>query len=128
MEEFQDEVDQWMQRRFAIVNVWRSISGTILDQPLTLCDATSVPAEDLVAVERRAVERTGELQVALHNAAHRWYYYPQMNANEALLIKTFDSAEDGRTRFTLHSAFDDPSAPAGAPPRESLETRCLLSF
>lgn len=122
------EAEELLQRRFTIVNVWRSIAGTIVDHPLVLCDATSVRPEDLVSVERRAEERIGELQVALYNPEHRWYYFPEMQMDEALLFKTFDSETDGRTRFTIHSSFADPDAPADAPPRESIETRCLLFF
>jgi hypothetical protein len=51
-----------------------------------------------------------------------------MQMDEALLFKTFDSETDGRTRFTIHSSFEDPDAPADAPPRESIETRCLVFF
>ena len=117
-----------MQRRFAIVNVWRSIGGPIRNYPLTLCDAATLGPEDLVSVERRAEERTGELQVALHNPNQRWYYFPEMQMSEALVFKTFDSTTDGRARFTIHSSFEDPGAPANAPPRESIETRCLVFF
>ena len=51
-----------------------------------------------------------------------------MRADEAVLIKCFDSATDGRARFSLHTGFDDPTTPANAPPRESIETRALLFF
>jgi hypothetical protein len=122
------EVEKLLRRRFAIVNVWRTIAGPILNHPLVMCDATTVRAEDLVSVERRAEERIGELQVALHNSGQRWYYYPEMQTDEALLFKTFDSDTDGRTRFTIHSSFADPTAPTDAAPRESIETRCLLFF
>ena len=84
--------------------------------------------EDLVSVERRAEERTGELQMALHYPGNRWYYFPEMQMDEALLFKTFDSKTDGRARFTIHSSFEDPDAPADAAPRESIETRCLVFF
>lgn len=123
-----EEAERRMRRRFAIVNVWRSIAGTIRNHPLVVCDATTVADDELVSVERRAEERTGELQVALHGRGQRWYYYPDMQMDEALLIKTFDSETDGRTRFTIHSSCEIPSAPADAPPRESIETRCLLFF
>ena len=125
---FPGEADALMRRRFAIINVWRSIAGTIFDHPLVLCDATTVGPDDLVSVERRAEERIGELQVSLPNAEQRWYYFPRMQMDEALLFKTFDSETDGRTRFTIHSSFSDPSAPFDAPPRESIETRCLVFF
>ena len=123
-----DEATRLLQRRFAIVNVWRSIAGPVLNHPLVLCDATTVAPEDLVSVERRAEDRIGELQVALYNPEHRWYYFPQMQMDEALLFKTFDSETDGRARFTIHTSFDDPGAPADTPPRESIETRCMLFF
>jgi len=47
-------------------------------------------------------------------------------ADEAILIKCYDSAEDGRARFTAHSAFEDPTAPADVLPRESIELRTLV--
>lgn len=123
-----EEAERLAARRFAIINVWRPLAGPVLDQPLVLCDASTVRDEDLVSVERRGEDRVGELQVALHDPRQRWYVFPRMQRNEVLLFKTFDSALDGRTRFTLHSSFRDPDAPADAPPRESLETRCLVFF
>ncbi|MGI9200241.1 MAG: CmcJ/NvfI family oxidoreductase [Woeseiaceae bacterium] len=123
-----DEADELFQRRFAIINVWRSIAGPILDHPLVLCDATTVEPDELIAVERRAEERIGELQVATFGDRQRWYYFPQMQMHEALIFKTFDSATDGRTRFTIHSSCKDPTAPADTPPRESIETRCLVFY
>ena len=117
-----------VHRRFAIINVWRSIAGPVLNHPIVFCDATTVRAEDLVSMERRADERTGELQVALYHPEQRWYYFPAMQVNEALLFKTFDSETDGRARFTIHSSFTEPTAPADAPPRMSIETRCLVFF
>ncbi len=123
-----DELHRLKRQRFAIVNAWRSIGGPIVDHPLVVCDARTVREQDLVAVERRDEKRTGELQVALHDSGQRWYYYPRMQRDEVLLFKTYDSAVDGRTRFTPHSSCKDPRAPADAPPRESLETRCLLFF
>jgi hypothetical protein len=123
-----DEAEELLQRRFAIVNVWRSISGTVQNHPLTLCDAATVKPESLVSVERRAEERIGELQVSLFDSGQHWYYFPEMQMDEALLFKTFDSETDGRARFTIHTSFDDPDAPTDAPPRESIETRCLVFF
>ncbi len=123
-----DAAEKLLQRRFAIVNVWRSISGPVYNNPLVLCDAATVKPDDLVSVERRAEDRIGELQVALHSSEHRWYYFPEMQMDEALLFKTFDSETDGRARFTIHTSFEIPHAPADAPPRESIETRCLVFF
>jgi hypothetical protein len=115
-------------KRFAIINVWRSVAGAVLRSPMACCDATTIAPEDLVASERRAKERVGEIELATWNPAHRWYYYPELANNEALLIKTFDSSTAGIATRTIHTAFDDPFSPETAPPRESIESRLLVFF
>ena len=54
--------------------------------------------------------------------------HPQMQADEAVLIRCFDSAQSGAARFSAHGAFDDPQSPPDAPPRESIEVRALVFF
>ena len=42
---------------------------------------------------------------------------------------SFDSRDDGKTAIlTPHTAFDDPSKPADAPLRESIELRLLVFY
>lgn len=123
-----EEAEERLLRRFAIVNVWRTISRPVLRSPLACCDAVSIEAADLVATERRARDRTGELQLVRWNPAHRWYYYPAMAPGEALLIKTYDSSVDGPARCSIHTAFENPSAPVDAPARESIESRLFVFF
>ena len=123
-----DEAKDRLQRRFVIVNVWRSIAGPVLTTPLALCDSTSVRDTDLVATERRAKDRVGELQLVTHNPDHRWFWFSAMTGAEAVLIKTFDSDLEGRARRSIHTAFANPDAPADAEPRESMETRTLAFF
>jgi hypothetical protein len=122
------ETARRLQRRYAIVNVWRSIAGPAINSPLALCDAATLDAADLVASERRAAERIGELELGTYNPEHRWFYFPGVTRDEALLIKTFDSATDGRARRAVHTAFDNPTAEPEAPPRESIESRLLVFF
>ncbi len=123
-----DEAEAYLARRFAVINVWRSIGGTVESQPLAICDARSVAPADLIPTERRSHQRVGEIQQVLYNPAHRWTYFPGMTPQEALLIKTFDSATDGPARFTIHTAFEDPATAPGAPARESIESRCFAFF
>ena len=113
-------------KRFLIVNLWRSISGTVLESPMALCSANSIASEDVVSVKRVAKNHEGELQLAIWNPKHQWFYFPQMTMQEALIFKTFDSALDGRARYTIHTAFDEPNSSDDAPPRQSIETRCLV--
>ena len=123
-----EEADELLKRRFAIINVWRSMAGTVESTPLAMCDARSIDASDLVASERRAKDHVGEVQQALHSERQRWVCFPQMSADEALLIKVFDAVDDGRAQSSIHSAFVDPATPEGAPPRESIETRTFVFF
>ena len=114
-------------RRTAIVNLWRPLT-TVETAPLALAEAQSVPPEDLIAADLVYPERTGEIYYAAPNPGHRWTYYPAMTPEEALLIKCYDSQNDGRARFTLHSAFDDPTTAKDAAPRQSIEVRTLAVF
>jgi hypothetical protein len=126
---FPDEAEGLLRHRVAIVNLWRPIKSPGLDAPLAVCDARSVAPRDLVPSDLIYRDRRGETYNVTYNAGHRWFYAPQMRSDEALLIKCFDSREDGRAaRFAPHTAFDDPTAPANAPPRESLELRTYLFF
>ena len=124
----EEEAEALLERRFAIVNVWRPIREPVQSTPLALCDTGSVAPEDLIASERRSKDRIGEIYLVTFNPAHRWYYFPNMRRNEVLLIKVYDSAKDGRARFAIHSAFDDPASPPDAAPRESIETRAFAFF
>jgi hypothetical protein len=123
-----DRAEALMKNRFAIVNLWRPVNGPVYNHPLAMCNARSVAADDLVAVKRQARDRTGEIQFCLYNPNHQWYYFPQMQMDEALVFKTYDSATDGRSRFTIHTSFVDPDAAPDAPVRESIETRCFAFF
>ena len=115
-------------QRFAIVNVWRSIAGTVETMPLAFCDSTTLADGDIVEVTRQARDRTGQIQMAYYNPAHCWGYFPHMTPDEVALIKTYDSAVDGRNRFTIHTAFADPASAPDAPPRQSIESRAFLFF
>ena len=122
------EAAELLRHRFAIINVWRPLRGPVLDSPLGVCDARSIAPGDLVPNARIYPDRRGEIQAVKFNSAHRWYYFSEMQPEEALLLKCYDSADDGRARFTAHSAFLDPTAPPSSPPRESIETRALVLF
>jgi hypothetical protein len=123
-----DRAEKLSERRFAIVNVWRSIAGTVESMPLGLCEAGSIEEKDLIATTRQAADRVGEIQHLAYNAGHRWYYFPKLTRDEALMFKCYDSATDGRARYTAHCAFVDPTTPAGAAPRGSIEARAFVLF
>ncbi len=123
-----EEADALLQRRFAIIQVWRAIRNPIESDPLAICDARSLAAEDLLISERRYPHRVGQTYQIAHNPAHEWYYFPRMARDEALVFKVYDSDIGGTARFTAHTAFDDPATTANSPPRESIEARTFAFF
>ena len=122
-----DEARRLLSSRFAVVNVWKPIRGRVEDAPLAVCDARTIRPQDLVATDLRYQDRVGEVYSLRFNPAHRWFYYSRMRADEAMLLKCYDS-DPGRARFTAHTAFDDPTSPPDPPPRESIEVRTLVFF
>jgi len=123
-----DEAEALLQRRFAIVQTWRPVRHPIESFPLAIADATSLAPGDLVISERRYPNRIGQTYAITFNPGHRWFWFPRMRRNEAIVFKVYDSLQDGRARWTAHTAFDDPTAPPNARPRESIEIRTLAFF
>ena len=123
-----EEAERLLQRRFAIIQVWRAIVNPIVSNPLAMADARSVAAEDLLIAERRYPNRVGQTYRLKYSPAHRWFYFPEMRRDEAIVFKVYDSAKDGRARFTPHTSFEDPATPPGAAPRQSIEARALAFF
>ena len=123
-----EEAEDLLSRRVAFFNVWKPLYAPVEELPLACCDAQSQAAEDLLQMDLKYRERTGEIYVMRHSSKHRWLYFPKMRPDQALLLKTYDSIADGRARFMGHSAFEDPTTPPDAPKRESIEVRTMAFF
>lgn len=123
-----DEADELLKSRVAFFNVWKSLYEVVEELPLACCDAQSQVDEDLLLMNLRYRDRTGEIYVLRHSDNHKWWYFPKMAPDEALLLKTYDSETDGRARFMGHSAFEDPTTPPDAPKRQSIELRTMAFF
>ncbi|UDD63509.1 hypothetical protein AFCA_010773 [Aspergillus flavus] len=136
-----DQVERVLQGRWAIINVWRPLKPVPCD-PLAVADARSVPDEDLFEVH---VGKPQNVQATFYNPktsrqgsgtllgkygpGHKWYYMSDMTQYDILLLKIFDSKDDGKTaRRTPHAAFIDPHTSEVQEARESLEIRCLVCF
>jgi len=120
-----DEADERLKNRFAIVNLWRPLA-TVERLPLALCDARSISPNDLVPTELVYPDEVRETWSFTWNPAHRWYWFPRLRPDEALLLKIYDSLEQGVARYTAHTAFEDPAGSQEAPPRRSIELRALV--
>ncbi|KAJ9442796.1 hypothetical protein DIPPA_16099 [Diplonema papillatum] len=131
--------------RWGIINLWRNIADEpVYVNPLAMCEAATVATDDLVVFEIHYADRVGENYFARPKEGHQWYYYPLLKKEEALLLKTWDSAGRlARTQgaesdpgsmssepctFSFHSAFVDPTTPDNAPDRWSIEVRCVVLF
>lgn len=126
------------KRRYAFVNVWRSIDrdNPVKDNHLACIDSQTVGKDELRVFKIHYTDRVGENYFACPSSSsndkqHSWCYYPDMTMEEALLIKQWDSRGDiadgsERSTFSIHSAFLDPTAPKNAPPRKSIEVRCIV--
>jgi hypothetical protein len=123
-----DDAEALLERRVAFFNVWKPLYRRVEELPLAMCDARSHDPADMLIMELKYRERTGEIYVMRWSPKHRWLYFPAMEADHALLLKTFDSETDGRARFMGHTAFEDPGSRADAPKRESIEVRTMAFF
>ena len=123
-----DEADELLTRRFAIIQVWRPIRHPVETFPLAMADARTLSPDNFIISERRYPDRVGQTYAITYNATHKWFWFPRQRREEAIVFKVFDSVKDGRARWTAHTAFDDPTSPPNARPRESIEIRTLAFF
>jgi hypothetical protein len=122
---YPDEADYLLSRRFAIVQVWRALKPIVSD-PFAIADAQFIELSDFIPITRKSPGRDGEIYYVQFNEAQRFVYFSSMTPDEALLFTVFDSADDGRAKYTAHSAFELPDN--SAEPRHSMEVRLFVFF
>ena len=120
------EADRLLGERYLEINVWRPIRGPLRSWPLAVCSAASMRPADFLPCDLIYPDRLGEIYEIAHDPRHEWYYFPDMQPEEVLLLKCFDSLPGAR--IGAHTAFDHPGTPADALPRESIETRAFAFF
>jgi hypothetical protein len=124
-----DEAEMRLKRRFTSINVWRPLTGPVKTDQIAICSWDSIGPDDMIYSERVYKDRVGSILNMSYNPNQRWVYFPEMEREELILLKCYDSERDGRARWTGHAAFEppeghDPSLPA----RESIEIRTLLFY
>jgi hypothetical protein len=123
----EEDAARLLAKRHMLINVWRPIV-MVESAPLALCDARTVKREDLFDSE--IVGGLGGLDFSLwgfnlaYASGQKWCWVPHMQPWEAMVFKLFDSDPDA-VQFTAHSAFEDPTAPSDAAPRQSVELRTI---
>jgi hypothetical protein len=118
----------FLRYRYVFINVWRPITEPVIDAPLALCDAACFNDDDLIMSDIIYKDCVLEIAYVRYNPKHRWYSFSHLRREEVVLIKCYDTARDGRARISLHSAFVDPTAPANAKPRQSIEVRTIAFY
>jgi hypothetical protein len=126
-----EEAEKLLQGRYRIINIWRPLNGPVQANPLGFASSSTLKDEDLIPIEHRYPDRTGETAGIRYSASQKWHYLSGMNNNERLFLECFDSEADkpgskvqgGRVP---HTAFQDPRTPHGAVGRESIEVRALV--
>jgi len=129
-------------RRFMISSLWRPFSDPPQDWPLAVCDARSVGDAEGVPNRMVIVDELPDSEAARgplvdeenmpaasafhYSPGHRWWYFPDMDRDEVLIIKFYDS-DRGRAWRAPHSAFRDPSV-SGPAIRRSIEFRSIAYF
>jgi hypothetical protein len=124
--------EPWLRGRYVAYNIWRVLTPPPQDAPLGVCSANSVRLEDAVTGMAvidppNAPVLRFESSLYRFNPEHRWFYFPNMRPDEALVFKAFDS-DRSRIQGCPHSAFDDPGCPAGVVPRASVEIRAYAYY
>lgn len=126
-----EEAEAALKGRYVEMNLWRPLKP-VEKTPLAICDASTVAREDLnPSVIRGGLNDPNRKDMAGFNLSysprHRWSYVRRMRPQEILAFKLYDSDQD-RIQWTGHTAFDDPTSPPDAAPRESIEIRTVSLF
>ncbi|KAI5270566.1 hypothetical protein E4T47_06041 [Aureobasidium subglaciale] len=118
------EATTLLQSRIRIINIWRPLNGPVVSLPLAVADSRSVKDEDIVGVEHRYPDRTGETAGIKSAEGQEWWYWSGMGNEERLFLQCYDS--HGNKARTPHTAFTDPRTQKNWPGRESIEVRALV--
>ncbi|KAF2110743.1 hypothetical protein BDV96DRAFT_500560 [Lophiotrema nucula] len=113
--------------RFAFLGAWRPLK-TLRKDPLAVCDATTVPDSDYQVRLRefRSGVRSGNYVMSHGNKEkqHMWYYMSDMEPDDMVVFKGYDTKRDKPGWRCPHTAFILPGAEE-EPPRESIEARIV---
>jgi hypothetical protein len=128
--------------RFICFSLWRALSPAPQNWPLALCDGRSVrddegthntkidvdelPTGDALFAPVAGEEDMVAATIFHHSPDHRWWYFPDMTADEVIFIKFHDS-DHSRTWRAPHTAFHDKDR-LDANIRRSMEFRGVAYF
>jgi hypothetical protein len=129
------------KRRVLFLKFWRNIVETpIVNHHLAMCDKSSLDDSDMYEHEinfKGMPIKQNRFKGDVDAGKLRWVYFPCMQMDEVLCFQQGDLTLHGPTsgdlhqrvsfpelrqnHATFHGAFEDPTAPLDAPPRQSIE-------
>lgn len=124
------EADALLGRRWAAYSMWKPMAS-LKCLPLAVCDARTVFEENLVPNDQGADASVPHHQKSglglAFNPKQRWYYLPDMTAEEALVLKIWDTDRD-LPQWVAHSAFVDPTSKSDENPRVVFDGRFFAFY
>jgi len=136
------------KRRVVFLKFWRSIvEAPVANHHLAVLDKSSLRDSDIHEGESNFKGfkiKQNRLNGDVDADGLRWVYFPNMQRDELICFQqgdlTMHSAgcngqsskitfpEHRQDHATFHTAFEDPMAPAGVAPRQSIETAVYVFF
>lgn len=74
-------------------STWRLTNTIAGDQPLALCDCSTIEPEDLVLCDRIVVNHLSEMYMLQYSPKHRWYWTDQLTRDKVYIWVSWDSEE-----------------------------------
>ena len=122
------EADAKMSRRFMSINLAKPME-TVEQFPFVLCAWPSFADQPYINNYRIYDDRVGETTRFTHRPDHEWYWFPRQTPTEVSMLKCYDSVTDGSvSRWSFHTACQDPTVPVDAPCRKNVVVRSYVFF
>ena len=118
-----DPAKNW---EFAYYNTWKPIEREVQQNPLAMIDASSLDDGDVVDYYYTGFGEKALTSMPVASSEHEFYYFPEMQPNEILVIKQLDT-RPGRAMTCPHTSFN-LDAPQNALGRRSIEVRLMCAF
>ena len=120
------EAERWLQKRWAIINVWRPVGDTVSQWPLALLDSRDIKVGENTESIFTKNNYKSHFSALKYSPGFKFYYVNQLTVDEALLFVDYDSTKSSQLSGLAHGAFHDHRSPDNAPLRRSIEVRVLV--
>jgi hypothetical protein len=119
----EQQANELLRHRVMLVTVWRPVG---VAARLAVCDARTVAYEDLAATAPDCIDDGGDhVRPTLSFSTRQdWFYFPDHIGNGMLILKDYDSINDGRAQRCFRAAIGTGAGGRNA----SIEVRAVVVF